>query len=209
MTIGTGIFLSSVFIGTVVLFIYTKERWKWKKNILWFFSVTVGIIMLGGIGIWGYIYYQGRPKKLNEVWGVRIGMSSDDVRFLKGVPTIDKFGDEKLRWIYNDNKTRYRIYFMNNRVVRINAVCLNESKYLCPSFNDIRQGDDQSHIFHKLGKPTKVIKGEGFDKPVRLFLYKNYNSCFYLEQNSVLISCIYNPSLLTPKIAKKKKNNEP
>jgi len=35
MTLGLGIFLSLLFLGTIALFIATKDRWNWKKIILW------------------------------------------------------------------------------------------------------------------------------------------------------------------------------
>ena len=34
MDVGTGIFLSAIFLGLIALFIGTKDRWKWKKIIL-------------------------------------------------------------------------------------------------------------------------------------------------------------------------------
>jgi hypothetical protein len=35
MSIGLGIFLSSVLLGCVTLYIFTRDRWNWTKILLW------------------------------------------------------------------------------------------------------------------------------------------------------------------------------
>lgn len=66
MELGTGIFLSTLFLGTIALFIATKDRWNWKKILLW---PTLIIISTSAIIVAAYfIYerYQNIPSKLQN-----------------------------------------------------------------------------------------------------------------------------------------------
>lgn len=95
MTLGTGIFLAAIVMSLTVLFIATKDRWNWKKILLW----PLGICVAGGLAMWGYIEYQKRfpakpePTVHNSFWDIPLGATPDDVVFKKGKPTQKKTGD--------------------------------------------------------------------------------------------------------------------
>ena len=72
MELGTGIFLSALFIGTVLLFIATKDRWNWKKMLLYLFSTAILVLMLGGGASFLYSKYQQRPVVQSELIGLRV-----------------------------------------------------------------------------------------------------------------------------------------
>jgi membrane protein YdbS with pleckstrin-like domain len=69
MELGTGILLSAVFLGTVALFIATKDRWNWKKIFLWPLGVIVGLGVVGGSIAYLYQQYEDRPRKIHRAMG--------------------------------------------------------------------------------------------------------------------------------------------
>ena len=86
MELGTGVFLSAVFLGTVGLFIATKDRWNWKKIFLWPLAVVAGLSLVGGLVAYAYKQYEERPKVLTEFNGIRLGEQFQDVAFRHGKP---------------------------------------------------------------------------------------------------------------------------
>jgi len=122
MTTGDAIFLSSLFLGLIALYIVTRDRWNWKKLILWLLGVPVGLVVV----LWTSIYVNERmnkecdvsqntqsclmtltglpqkeapqkeaPQKETQFWGIQLGATVADVRFAKGVPTdTDKTGEK-------------------------------------------------------------------------------------------------------------------
>ena len=93
MTLGTGIFLAAIVMSLTALFIATKDRWNWKKILLW----PLGICVAGGLAMWGYIEYDNRadearaiekkgPTVQSSFWDIPLGATQDDVFFKKGKP---------------------------------------------------------------------------------------------------------------------------
>lgn len=90
MTVGTGIFLASVVLGGVVLFIATKDRWNWKKIILWPLGVLLVLGVLGGGGTYLYLEWPLWGAQVQTTyWGISLGDSGGDVRFQKGKPEAE------------------------------------------------------------------------------------------------------------------------
>lgn len=59
MTLGTGIFLSSVFLGLILLFWVTKDRWRWPRIAYWFAGSVAAIIA----AVFAYQNYEPPPTK--------------------------------------------------------------------------------------------------------------------------------------------------
>jgi hypothetical protein len=55
MSIGTAIFLSSFVIGLVLLYGFTRDRWRWRRIIVGFVSAMV--LLVGGVA--GFIWWTG------------------------------------------------------------------------------------------------------------------------------------------------------
>jgi len=90
MTLGEGIFWSTVLI-LVAFFLYqvsVKRKWKTVGKV---FAILVLVGALIGGGFWGWNVYESRPRIMGELGGVRLGMSPVEVKLLKGVATQ---GDE-------------------------------------------------------------------------------------------------------------------
>jgi hypothetical protein len=84
MELGTGIFLSSVFLGTIFLYVSTRDRWNWKKYFLWPLAglFAVSLVFVGGWIAW--IKYENRPAIKKELEGISLGQSLADVKFRVG-----------------------------------------------------------------------------------------------------------------------------
>jgi len=62
MTLGLGIFLSSLFLGVIYLFVVTKDRWNWKKILfVWPLIVILVVGVIGGGGFYIYNYCENKP----------------------------------------------------------------------------------------------------------------------------------------------------
>lgn len=84
MELGTGIFLSVVFLGTVALFIATKDRWNWKKIILWPLGIVTALSLVGWLFTYAYTQYEERPKAPSEFKRIRLGEKFQDTVFKHG-----------------------------------------------------------------------------------------------------------------------------
>jgi len=62
VTLGTGIFLSSLLLGTILLFWITKDRWRWPRIIYWLAGGLAAII--GGLAFYNY-YQPPRQSSFN------------------------------------------------------------------------------------------------------------------------------------------------
>jgi len=95
MELGTGIFVSSLFLGTVALFLFTKDRWNWKKVSLYVFGLPFTVILIGGGGYYVYYQYEQRPTAQTEYMGLKLGMSKEDVLARWGLPRVFKTPDPR------------------------------------------------------------------------------------------------------------------
>ena len=77
MNLGLSIFLSAVFLGIIVLFIATKDRWNWRRIVLWPIKsaswVVLVLLILGGIGLFVNEVLLNRPKLQTSFWGISLG----------------------------------------------------------------------------------------------------------------------------------------
>lgn len=105
MELGTGVFLSAIFLGFVALFIATKDRWNWKKIALWQIGGLVALLVTGGVIAYGYTLYDERPRAPSEFQGIQLGQKLDDAEFKRG--KAKKFSDvlEKLIETRKDEAT--------------------------------------------------------------------------------------------------------
>ncbi|MDQ0997016.1 hypothetical protein QFZ34_002198 [Phyllobacterium ifriqiyense] len=83
MSLGTGVFLSVLVVSLLVLFLQTKDRWSWRKIALRSF----GLVILCGIGIWGYITYQSRPIIQTDYLNLSLGISKEEAIYRLGEPS--------------------------------------------------------------------------------------------------------------------------
>ena len=195
MELGTGIFLSSLFIGTVLLFNATKDRWNWKKGLLYLFLTFIVIGLLGGGGLFFYSQYEDRPQVQSELLGLKLGMSKDDVLFLKGKHTeegSDNDGDGKYSWSYipdDKNSDRFRVTFFEDKIIRVLHFYAGE--YRTISLGGISQGNSAEVITEKYGEPDSMSMSD--DGQSRTYNYDKYHVSYSLSLNKVNAVAVYDP----------------
>jgi hypothetical protein len=217
MNVGLSIFLSAVFLGMVALYIFTrqdrflwagcvllgtvalyvstKDRWDWKKlvrkTILWSIAVAAGLLTVWGVVFGIYTWKESRPKVQDNFWGIPLGATKADVKFIKGEPTTTE-GDA---WTYNFSDTSggytftytYAVVFRKDSVVYIDGLGgrvenLQGIRKDYSTWYDIRK---------KFGEPTSVSTSD--NDLARWFSYAKYQVFFRMSKNKVISLGIYNP----------------
>jgi hypothetical protein len=90
MTLGTGISLSMVVIAVVALYGITRDRWNWRRVKRTAFVCLGVILLVWYFSAFGVYLHQQIPTVVSrqiEYAGVRLGMSQDEVLYIKGYPS--------------------------------------------------------------------------------------------------------------------------
>ena len=200
MSLGLGIFLSSLFLGIIFLFNATKDRWNWKKILLvWPLIVILVVGVIGGGGLYIYNQYENRLIVYDTYLNIPLNASEADVIFL--------IGDDYLQRSYNKDKSAVyisyfeedigqHIRFREDKIWRIS--CHSESSYSCPSLNRIRLHDSANEVKENLGEPDIVSVTD--DNLERMWIYKKFNIYMMLSKGKVDSFGIFEPSLGIPEL---------
>ncbi len=205
MTLGEGIFLSTLVLSLTALFIATKDRWNWKKilkNILlWPTVILLGIAALAGGGTYVISLIPTKPKVEENFWGITLNTSKADLKFMKGEPTTKtKDGG----WTYTKKKyendwSAYRISFRDDK---IRYILFAGSSWLdSPDLQEIQLNDSSQEVQSKFGEPTHTVISE--DQLRRIYCYENYHVFFILEHDQVQAYGIFNPAFGPLQFSKK------
>ncbi len=185
MSVRAAVLLSAVFIGVVALYLETRDQWNWTKLMR---RLILGLsLLVGGIG--GWIYWSSLPPSspVSEFWGIALGASKSDVRFLKGEPSEIV---EPGTWVYVADRSRaYSLVFGNtDEIIRILAVS-------GPGFGSgasllgVRTGFGTQRLVDQLGEPSRVLRLPNDLR--RAYLYTHLSAVFILEQSAVVSYGIY------------------
>ncbi len=110
MTIGDGIFWSTVLIllSAAIYQISIRKKWKLVGKMV---ALLLLFGVVGGAAIWGWYSYNNRPSPVAELNGIRLGMSPVEVKLVKGPPsneqkaTIDQQNKEfRLSWKFSSTQ---------------------------------------------------------------------------------------------------------
>lgn len=210
MTIGTGIFLSSLLLAIVILYGLTKDRWAWRRIVKQTALVLVGLIFLGVIAGAGFYAWEQVPIRIQqqtEYASVRIGMSPDEVKYVKGYPPqvlgpVETEGDwmefkpvietkniEKGKrvedyeeWSYQGNKYYIVVQYDSQKATVIAVECYSEDKLnRCPAIAGVADGDSEQEVIGKFGQPDS-FKISGVTKSL---YYSQIGIFFNLTQERV------------------------
>jgi len=188
MTIGTGIFLSALFIGFVALVIGTRDRWKWGRILA---RTAIGIVVLlalGCAGFYGYHLYSERPIRQMELWGIKLGDTEADVTFKKGAPANAK--DES--WIYDgsDYTDKYWVLvsFDYGKVTSVEIRARGGPSSL-PYVQRVSGSWTVDDVSKKFGKPSLISTSA--DETSRILSFRDFNLAFEFEKNAVTSIMIF------------------
>lgn len=213
MTLGLGIFLSTLLVVSFLLFRSVGERWEIKKilnNIaitilknlaIWMVSSICGIALV----IWGINYYINLPTKQTSYNGISLRMSKPEVRLAMGEPTNVGEIDAKLGGVAihvtkasetpsGKSITKYDFwsYDINDEKVSINvtfdSALKNVKEISCYSVTDYCQPilgiSTGTSEESVVDKLGKPTK-EKVDGAIKSMIYSNLNLKFRLENKAV------------------------
>lgn len=166
MELGTGIFLSAVFLGTIALFIATKDRWPWKKIVLWPTLSALALVVVGGASWYLYEEYQSRPVRQTELWDISLGSSQADVTFAKGKPF--KTDDEV--WVYEPVEEQF--YAIGFREGKVRYIVFHGEPYSMPKVAGANPYGTPEDLEERFGTP---FVSRHKDETRRMFSYEKYN----------------------------------
>ena len=185
MSVRAAVLLSAVFIGVVALYLETRDQWNWTKLMR---RLILGLLLLVG-GIGGWIYWSSLPptSPVSEFWGISLGASKSDVRFLKGEPSEIV---EPGAWVYVADRSRtYCLVFGNtDEIIRI-LVVSGPGFGSGASLLGVRTGFGTQRLVDQLGEPSRVLRLPNDLR--RAYLYTHLNTVFILEQSAVVSYGIY------------------
>ncbi len=197
MELGSGIFLSSVFLGTVALFIATKDRWNWRKLVVrtGLVTLTLGSILVGGLA--AYSWLERRPTADVVLWNIKVGHPQGDVKFLKGAPrfVVEASGTEPERWIYPlaGDKGSYVVGFRDGSVA---FAYYEGERGAAPYLQGIGGYGDIAAINDELGLAEKIVTST--DGLRRILLYPKWRTWFGVTGDGIKAMGIYDPARWEP-----------
>jgi hypothetical protein len=214
--LGTGIFLSSVVLAVVLLYGITKDRWSWRRIVKRTALVLLCTIVLGtviGVGIYQWQQLPQKPERQTSYAGLRLGMTQDEVTYVKGYPPFILIEDEdkgfvqsvdatKLEkgkhvndyqlWSYGANEHYINVIFNPTRTAVVNITCVSlKTRFDCPYLAGVQDGDSEQDVLRKLGTPTSS-KIEGSTKEMT---YRDLNVRVRLTKERVYMLAVRDPSL--------------
>lgn len=185
MAVRTAMLVAVLGVGVLALYLSTWNMWDWSKLLRRAGLVAVALVA----ALAGWMYWSSLPPTtpVTEWWGVALGATRSDVRFLKGEPT-EIVGEST--WVYAlDSRRTYRLVFADSgEVVQLLA-------YPGPGFSSgvsllgVREGLEEARVLERLGEPTRVVGlADGLR---RAYLYDPLNAVFLLERGAVVSFGIY------------------
>ena len=173
MSIGLGIFLTALLL--VVVWQIDKRK-AWKKSLIGIAAACVLVASVVGGFLWWDSTGPSRRAKAElkslqsggekSYWGIRLGMSMDEVRYLKGPHQNDKFEIRNAPrelpqyWFYkgSDGGTAQHTYIIEwSADQKVTAVtCIFGDAFDCEPLIGIRVHDDEAEVVSKFGVPDKT-----------------------------------------------------
>jgi len=200
LDIGTGIFLSFTLLGMIALYWLTRDTWKWKRLVIYLFGGVVVLLAIVGGGIYLYSLYSDRAVPQESLAGIKLGMTENDVRFLKGEPNYfapDHLKKYELMMVHlSDSGLGLLTYFADGKVVAVIADLGTGSKADLPLPRGMESYDKQDEIQRKFGIPTSIL--ESSNGVTRRLVYPDYNIWFDVTKDGITALGVNTTSKFTP-----------
>lgn len=193
MTIGEGIFWSTVILVTFASIVLLTRYKRWRA----FFKVLAILAWIGmtlGISVWLYFKYDNRPQIMSTLNDISLGMSEVDVTLQKGEPdkvselgpSTDGYRKFLLYKGVSDSYTYVTLKGQKDSMV-VTDICDEGGYGRVLGFGQYSSEED---IIEKLGKPSSAsINEKGTEK---ILSYPEWNAAFELAQGTVTSVCVTN-----------------
>jgi len=204
MSAGEGIFYGLVFLGIIYLYIQTKDRWNWKKIVIWILGLFVVTIVLIVAAIFAEDLFKklsfnkfdnsSTPKIITGMNGIELGAKISDVVFKTGAIKDKK--QEDVYFFPSDDNKRFAIDKESKTVRSIQHICSsNDLTYpntYSPKINGVMCGDSEFDIFMSYGKEKiNVLCNKGGSGNFRRYEAPDFGVVYYLVTNKVQIFTIH------------------
>jgi hypothetical protein len=182
MSIGLGIFLSSVVFALVIFYAITKDRWRWGRIVRRNALALVALIVLTGVVICGLYFWKQLPPTVSpqtEYAGIRLGMGPDEVLYINGSPPAvygeaekegkwrgfqpiietknlenGKLVQDYRVWSYEQSSNHIDVTFNPEKTAVVAIACYSiDRQGRCPSIGGVKDGDSELEVIRKLGTP--------------------------------------------------------
>jgi hypothetical protein len=194
MTLGDGVFLSSILLSVVALFAVTKDRWNWRRIAKWGLLVPVAAILLLGGGVYLHGRWTDRPVPQTKFGEIELTATPADVLFVKGEPQLKDGPD---RWVYNagsgsaaPDAAKYLVMFKDGRI-RFVLYTAGAEQIVNPLLMGFDIGTAYDRVTERLGQPSSISISES--QLDRMFSYEKYNTFFSFSQGKLVAYGIYQP----------------
>ncbi len=195
MTLGEGIFWSTVLILTAAAVCQVSIR-RWWKTVGKVFGVQVLIGGIIGAGVWGWFEYQDRPYVVEELAGLRLGMTPVEVQLAKGKPIggsdeepFEQDDEFRMGWILGGNEYDpwHAVIFFGDapNEMELGIVCEHDGS---TSLLGIKRSMSGDGVIKKLGQPShESIHRDGLSKTIS---YEKWNVSYEIKKGQVIKMCI-------------------
>lgn len=220
MDLGTGVFLSSVLLAIVLLYGFTKDRWRWRK-IIGRTALFALLLIAGSAAIIAIVQYWDEifPAQLQQQTqyaGLKLGMSPQEVMYIKGYPAevLEEVADPAWKgilkntktkelkegkkiadyqhWAYDEYKLYLKVEFNSERTKVVGIRCYSEDKFgRCPAVGSVRDGVSEKDALRKLGGPAE----QRIDDATKSIRFPGLGVKLWLTQEQVYMLEIYDPKL--------------
>lgn len=199
MSLGEGILWSTILIllAAGIYLVTSRKKWKLVGKV---FAVLVLIGAVIGGGIWGWASYRSRPVVVQELYGVRIGMTPLEIKLTKGKPHIvfpdalTEPTEEQMQslpwWVIKENPDS-RDYLTvgfakgGESDFYVDEICQRNSILHVLGF---AEGDSESEVIDRLGEPSYIsISADGLSKYIS---YERWKVTYEIEKGEVSAICI-------------------
>jgi hypothetical protein len=223
MSIGTGTFLSAILISIVMLYGITKNRWGWRRIIKRVALVCLTLFLLGAAAGMGMYLYNQLPVTIavqTELGRVRIGMTQNEVKYVKGYPPYvlgpkddssnfpghpvietgklpaGKNVDDYEDWSYAEyGGSRIDVRFDPTRTGVIVVQCYSHDMLQrCPSIAGVSDGDPELQVIRIFGQPDS----SNIDDGTKSMYFKKIGVFFKLAKQTVYLIGINDPRYQKP-----------
>lgn len=209
MTIGTGIFLSTLCL--IALYLCKSIKFNWKRLLKVSLLVIFAGVLFGFLCFIASSAYDQKykffPVKQNDYADISLGMTMSEVKYLKGSPSfvIEKgtpnsrihfiLGLNELKpeqkiegfsgWGYEEKDSNHRleIYFDSEGKIK-SVFCHSIGFMACPRLLGIWDGISEGELVKRIGKPTieKIS-----DSAIKIMQYEDLNITFFLKKGQVYL----------------------